>query len=157
LAQRKFVKGESYVSGFPYPYDAKERPVQCTATITEDCFKVGGAHDQKAAPINISVTWTSRIYSLFLGEAAFRVNYDLDYPKANQVFKLGGKEQIAYAVGYHPVEVEDILTGSKYVAMEKDGVTYPYSTPALRVVRETGDLLAMVQNPATCPLPGTLR
>lgn len=157
LAQRRFVAGEAYVKDFKYPYELIDRPVQCTATRTTDCFKVSGQDDQKAAPINISMTWTARIYALWLGEAAFRVNFDLDYPKANQVYKLGGGEQITVAPGYHTVEVEDILTGSRYAAIEKDGTVYPYSTPALRVVRETGDYLEMVRNPAQCPLPGTLR
>ncbi|MBK7863779.1 MAG: hypothetical protein IPJ65_35275 [Archangiaceae bacterium] len=157
MVQRRFVAGENYVNGFNYPYDAKDRVVQCNTTVTKDCFKTGAINDQKAAPINISVTWTSRIYSLWLGEAAFKVNYDLDYAKANQIYKLGGKEQISLAPGNHQVEVQDILTGSRYAATEKDGETYPYSTPALRVIRETADYLSMVNDPAQCPLPGTLR
>lgn len=156
LVQRRFVAGEAYVKDFNYPYDAKDRVVQCTATRTTDCFKTGGTNDQRAAPINIQVTWTSRIYSLYLGEAAFKVNFDLDYSKANQVYKLGGAEQITVGAGNHVVEVEDIVTGSRYAAIEKDNTVYPYSTPAIRVVRETADYLQMVRNPATCPLPGTL-
>lgn len=156
LAQRRFVAGETYVKDFGYPYEQIDRPVQCTASITTNCFKVGALNDQKAAPINISMTWTSRIYALWLGEAAFRVNFDLDYPKANQIYKLGGSEQITVAPGHHVVEVEDILSGSRYAAIERDGTVYPYSTPALRVVRETADYLAMVRDPAQCPLPGTL-
>jgi hypothetical protein len=157
LVQRRFVAGENYVQGFAYPYDAKDRVVQCTASQTTDCFKTGAINDQKAAPINISVTWTSRIYSLYLGEAAFKVNYDLDYSKANMIYKLGGGEQITVAPGYHQVEVEDIVSGSRYATVEPDGTVYPYSTPALRMIRETGDFLQMVNDPATCPLPGTLR
>jgi hypothetical protein len=156
LAQRRFVKGEEFVKDFRYPYIQIDKPIPCTATQTTDCFKVGSINDQKAAPINISVTWTSRIYSLWLGEAAFGVNFDLDYAKANQVYKLGGGEQITVAPGFHVVEVEDVVTGTRYAAIERDGETYPYSTPALRVVRESADYLAMVRNPAQCPLPGTL-
>jgi len=157
IAQRRFVKGEDFVKDFKYPYASIDRPVQCTATQTENCFKASGNNDQRAAPINISMTWTSRIFALWLGEAAFQVNFDLDYVKANQIYKLGGSEQITVAPGYHTVEVEDILTGSRYAAIEKNTETYPYSTPALRVIRETGDYLAMVRDPGQCPLPGTLR
>ncbi len=157
LAQRRFVAGENFVKDFKYPFTQIDRPVQCTATQTENCFKASGNGDQRAAPVNISMTWTSRIYALWLGEAAFQVNFDLDYPKANQIYKLGGGEQITVAPGFHTVEVEDILTGSRYAAIEKDTETYPYSTPALRVVRETADYLAMVRDPGQCPLPGTLR
>jgi hypothetical protein len=152
-AQRRFIAGENFVQNFKYPYLPVERAVQCTGANRTGCFTV----EQKAAPLNINVTWTSRIYSLWLGEAAFKVNYDLDYAKANLVYKLGGGEQITVEPGYHEVEVQDIISGSRYVAVEKDGETYPYSTPALRLIRETQDFLTVVQNPAICPLPGTLR
>jgi len=84
-------------------------------------------------------------------------NPRLDYPKVNMVYKLGGGEQITVEPGYHSVEVQDIVSGSRYLAIEKDGTTYPYSTPSLRLIRETQDYLTVVQNPAICPLPGTLR
>jgi hypothetical protein len=153
LVQRRFVPGEKYVKDFAYPFNSIDRVQQCSATRTTDCFD----SRQKAGPVNISMTWTSRIYALYLGEAAFKVNFDLDYSKANQVYRLGGKEQITVAPGYHTVEVEDIVTGQRYAAIEKDGTVYPYSTPALRLIRETQDYLTMVLDPATCPLPGTLR
>jgi hypothetical protein len=85
------------------------------------------------------------------------VNYDLDYAKANLIFRLGSGEQITIEPGYHAVEVQDQINGARYIAVEKDGETYPYSTPALRKIRETQDFLAVVNNPQACPLPGTLR
>jgi hypothetical protein len=153
MAQRRFVAGEDFVQGFKYPYLPVDRVVECTSGVTKNCFRA----DQLAGPLNINVTWTSRIYSLFLGEAAFRVNYDLDYAKANLIFRLGSGEQITIEPGYHAVEVQDQINGARYIAVEKDGETYPYSTPALRKIRETQDFLAVVNNPQACPLPGTLR
>src|SRR6185503_3609956 len=75
IYQRKFIDGSTLVTGFNFPLP------QTTPTPS-----------QKSAPANIQITWTSRIYSLYLGEALFRVNYDLDFAKRNQIFKLGSKE-----------------------------------------------------------------
>lgn len=105
LAWRRFVKGTDIVQGFDYPADP-------LPSLTPD-QQVGQAWTQ--------ITWTSRIYSLYLGEALFKVNYDLDYAKENMVYKLGGGEQMSIAPGYHTVEVPDVTTGSRYVAVEKDG------------------------------------
>ncbi len=105
LAWKRFVKGTDIIQGFDYPAD----PVPTLAP------------EQRVGQAWTQITWTSRMYSLYLGEALFRVNYDLDYAKANQVFKLGGGESQAVAPGYHEVEVPDITTGSRYVAIQKDG------------------------------------
>lgn len=139
LVQRRFVEGNQIIDGFNYPPPAQ--------TFT---------NPQKAAPANIQVTWTSRIYALYLGLAGFKVNYDLDYAKNNFIFKLGNGESVTPPAGYHLVEVEDISTGVRYATLEKNGVTNPYSTPALRMIRQAQDYLAIVRDPTICPLPGTL-
>jgi hypothetical protein len=108
--------------------------------------------DQNAAPANISLTWTSRIYGLYLGMALFRVNYDLDYAKANQIYKLGGGEDFTVAPGYHTVEVQDPVIGHRYLAIEKDGAG-ANSTGAVRMINIANDYLTMVKDPTTCPLP----
>jgi len=79
------------------------------------------------------------------------VNYDLDYAKANLVYKLGGAEQFNVAAGYHTVEVPDVITGSRYVAVERDGAA-PDSTPAVRMVHIANIYLGMVRDPTRCPL-----
>ena len=137
--QKQFVDGRDIIQGFNYP--------AATPTFLSN---------QKAAPANIQVTWTSRIYALYLGLAGFSVNYDLDYAKANFIFKIGNGEQVTAPAGQHLVIVEDISTGTKYAALEADGAANPYSTPALRMIRQAQDYLEVVRNPAICPLPGTL-
>lgn len=84
--------------------------------------------------------------------ALFRVNYDLDYAKANQVYKLGSGEAFTVAAGYHTVEVPDVVTGHRYVAIEKDGAP-PNSTGAVRMIGIANEYLKMVRDPALCPLP----
>ncbi|MBS1149382.1 MAG: MoxR-like ATPase [Myxococcaceae bacterium] len=145
LEWKRFVSGKDLISGFDYP---RETGKICAAGQTTNCLTA----DQKPAQANIQLTWTSRIYSIYLGEALFRVNYDLDYAKANQVFKLGGAEQQTVATGFHTVEVQDITTGSRYSALEKNGAA-PNSTPAIRLIGIGQEQLEMVKDPTKCPLP----
>lgn len=142
---KRFVKGTDLVSGFEYP---RETGKICSAGQTTNCLTA----DQKPGQANIQLTWTSRIYAIYLGEALFRVNYDLDYAKANQIFKLGGSEQQTVAAGFHSVEVQDITTGARYAALEKNGAA-PDSTPAVRTIGIAQEELTMVKNPSLCPLP----
>ncbi|MDP3152839.1 MAG: hypothetical protein Q8N23_09220 [Archangium sp.] len=144
---RTYVRGTDFFTNFNYP---RER-ANCAAgqqPYRDECW----VPNQRAAPANIQLTWTSRIYGLFLGMALFRVNYDLDYAKANQVFKLGSGEAFQVAAGYHTVEVPDVTTGHRYAAIEKDGAP-PNSTGAIRMVDIANQYLVMVRDPATCPLP----
>jgi hypothetical protein len=137
IYQRKFIDGASLVENFSFPL-AQVQPTPA----------------QKSAPANIQITWTSRIYSLYLGEALFRVNYDLDFSKRNQVFKLGGAESHTVSTGSQPVEVQDIVTGSRYVAIEPTGTAATaYPTPAVRMVKQAKQLLDVVNDPTMCPLP----
>jgi len=87
--------------------------------------------------------------------ALFRVNYDLDYAKANQIYKLGSGEAFELASGYHTVEVPDVVTGHRYVAVEKDGAP-ANSTGAIRMISIANQYLTMVNDPATCPVPDYL-
>lgn len=146
---RTYVRGTDFFAGFNYPREkancntgAGQRPYR------DDCWIA----QQNPAPANIQLTWTSRIYGLFLGMALFRVNFDLDYAKANQVFKLGSGEAFTVAPGYHTVEVADVINGHRYVAIEKDGAA-PNSTGAVRMIGIANEYLKMVNDPATCPLP----
>lgn len=143
MAQRRFIAGGSLFSGFDYP---KAPPTACPGS--PECVRTA----QSLAPVNISITWTSRIYSLWLGMALFRVNYDLDYAKSNQIFKLGSAEDFNVGPGYHSLEMPDIVNGARYVAIERDGAA-PDSTPAVRMLTIGQSYLTMVRNPATCPLP----
>lgn len=146
LFWRVYVKGTDFYQGFNYPRDV---PGQCQGNQTPpSCFTA----EQNAAPANIQLTWTSRIYGLFLGMALFRTNYDLDYAKANQLYKLGGGEAFTVTPGYHTVETQDPVTGHRYVAIEADGAA-PNSSSAVRMISIANDYLTMVNNPATCPLP----
>ncbi len=144
---RTYVRGTDFFTGFNYP---RER-ANCTGgqqPYKDDCW----VPDQRPAPANIQLTWTSRIYGLYLGMALFRVNYDLDYAKANQIYKLGSGESFTVAPGYHTVEVPDVITGHRYAAIEKDGAPYN-STGAIRMIDIANQYLVMVRDPATCPLP----
>lgn len=147
---RTFVRGADLFQGFNYPFE-RSNCTQGQMPLQNQCWIPA----QKAAPANIQVTWTSRIYGLLLGMAFFKVNYDLDYAKANQIYKLGGGETFTLATGYHTVEVPDVVTGSRYVAVEADGAP-PNSTGAVRMINIANDYLTMVQNPATCPVPDYL-
>jgi hypothetical protein len=146
-----YIRGQDLIPGFAYP---KPLPAQCVGaespggTNPPSCFLPA----QNAGPANISLTWTSRIYGLYLGMALFRVNYDLDYAKANQVFKLGGGESFNVAAGYHTLEVQDPVVGHRYLAIEKDGAP-ANSTGAVRMINIARDYLTMVKDPTTCPLP----
>ncbi len=124
------IAGSSYINGFNYP-----KPEVIDFTNTSN------------APANIQLTWTSRIYALYFGMALFSVNYDVDYAKQNQVYKLGGSEQITVAAGFHTVEVQDVTTGSIYVALEKDGAVPADRTPAVRMINQAKQYLAVVNDP----------
>lgn len=107
------VRGQDYVEGFNYP------PLRSLP------------QNSQAARANQQTTWTSRIYSLYLGMALFNVNYDLDYAKQNQIIKLGGKEDVTVPVGWEKYEVEDFTTGTRYAALKKAGAP---DTPAVRTI-----------------------
>ncbi len=140
------VHGADLFTNFVYPQEPLKT---CTGNQKPPtCFSL----DQSAAPVNISSTWTARYLSLYLGMAAFNVNYDLDYSKTMEVFKLGGQEQVTPQPGYHTVESQDFLRGARYVALEKDGAA-PYSTPAIRMINNANDYYRMYQDPTQCPLP----
>ena len=146
---RTYVRGTDFFAGFNYPRERRN----CVTTAGEQPYKDDcWVPDQRPAPANIQLTYTSRIYGLFLGMALFRVNYDLDYAKANQIFKLGSSEAFQVATGYHTVEVADVVTGHRYVAIEKDGAP-ANSTGAIRMLNIANEYRTMVLNPATCPLP----
>jgi hypothetical protein len=146
IASRVYVKGSELFQGFNYP---KDLPGTCTGNqMPPSCF----LEAQHAAPANIQLTYTSRIYGLLLGMVFFRNNNDLDYAKSNQVFKTGGEEAFAVASGYHTVSVDDPNTGHRYLAVEKNGAA-PDSTPAVRMISIGNQLRQMVDNPAICPLP----
>jgi hypothetical protein len=149
LANRRFVYGDSFVQQFPYP---PALDTVCSGGQTTNCILSA----QSPAPANIQLTWTARIYSLFLGLAYFRTNYDLDYARVNQVFKLGAGEQQTIAAGYEAVEVQDIGAGGRYIAIQKVGAPLD-STPAVTSVNWAKDYLVMVKDPTTNPLPERLR
>jgi hypothetical protein len=154
LFQRVFVKGNDLFTGFDYP---PALPGPCAvgqdpgAGNPPKCFVAG----QHPGPANLQTTWTSRIYSLYLGMAMFRTNYDLDFAKSNQVFKLGSGEAFTVAPGSHTVEVQDPVVGHRYLAIEVDGAP-PDSSGAVRMISIANDYLAMVNDPAKCPLSNFL-
>ncbi|MBI3184012.1 MAG: zinc-dependent metalloprotease [Myxococcales bacterium] len=142
---RTFIEGKNFIKNFDYP---KRKDLICTATQTTDCLDAS----QYPGEANMQLTWSSRIYALYLGMALFSINYDLDYAKSNMVFKIGGSETVTPATGYHTVEVPDISTGSRYVALEKDGAA-PNSTPPIRLINIADAYRKVVENPAICPMP----
>ena len=144
---RTYVRGTDFFAGFNYPRERRNCSVGQTP-FKDDCWKTA----QNPAPANIQLTYTSRIYGLFLGMAYFRVNNDLDYSKANQIFKLGSGEAFQVAPGYHTVEVPDVVTGHRYVAIEKNGAA-PNSTGAVRMIDIANQYRQLVLDPTTCPLP----
>lgn len=124
LTHQVQVKGNTYVKDFNYPAQP--------ATAGES--------------VNVQTTWTARIYSLYLGMAAFSVNYDLDYAKANQIIKLGGGEDVTVPTGWQKFEVEDFTTGARYAALQADNATV--DTPAVKMVKDALQLKAVVDDPS---------
>ncbi len=153
LAGRVYVKGSDIFQNFDYPPPV---PSRCTGNATPPaCFD----RDQLPAPANIQMTFTSRIYALFYGMALFRVNFDLDYAKSNQIWRLGGSEDFTLAPGFELVEVPDVTTGARYVATRPactPGQTCP-ETAATSLIGHSRDLLLMVQEPGRCPIPDYIR
>jgi len=144
---KTFVRGTDFFTGFNYPKEL----AACTSgqnPYRDNCLKT----DQKAAPAFVFASSTAAFYSLYFGMAAFKVNYDLDYAKANQIFKIGSGESFTVAAGYEVVEVPDIFTGHRYAAVKKTGSPKD-STGAERMINLTRDYLQLVENPATCPMP----
>ena len=143
----RWVDGATYIDQFSYP---RKQEVACGATMPQPpgCIKP----EQDPGRVNIQMTWTSRIYALYLGMALFATNYDLDYAKANQVFRLGGGEAATPTVGFHTVEVQDKDTGTRYLAYEKDGAA-ANSSPAIRLINQAREYLQVVENPTMCPMP----
>jgi len=67
-------------------------------------------------------------------------------------------EDFTVAAGYEMVEVPDVTTGSRYVAVRPAcpvGQSCP-DTAATSLIRHAQDVLLMVQDPARCPLPDYL-
>lgn len=124
------VKGEKYIEGFDYPntMELSEAPAGTFA-----------------APTNVQTTWTSRIYSLFLGMATFTNNFDLDYAKRNQVFKLGSGQDLTPPAGWEKVEITDPFSGTRYAALRN--VNNPEETPAIRMILTAQDYLDVMNDP----------
>ncbi|MHB8873281.1 MAG: zinc metalloprotease [Myxococcaceae bacterium] len=177
LAHKQPIKGTDYIRAFNYP---KLHDVLCTGTPTPGCLDA----KQNPAPVNMQLTYTARIYALFYGMAAFSMNWDFDYAKQNQIFKIGSGEQVTIPTGYHAYEVPDIINGARFVAVEKDtdctvdadrpvmcklnesapacaarkaACPNPFSTPAVRATWISAQYLQVVENPAICPMPFQLR
>jgi hypothetical protein len=112
------VNGLEYIAGFDYPKGSQ----------------VSAAGRYNVAPANIPTTWTSRVYALYFGMALFNVNYDMDYAKRNQVFRLGGGEDITIPTGYQVFETTDPVSGARYAAVQPEKVTQ--DTPAVRMIKE---------------------
>ncbi len=152
LFWRVYVKGSDLKEGFNYP---RELPRLCTGTARPpSCFTVG----QRAAPVNTQITFSSQIYALYFGMAGLRANFDLDYAKANQIYRLGGSEDFTVAAGYEKVEVPDVTTGARYAAVRPVCApgTVCVETAATTLIAHSQAILSMVQNPARCPLPDYL-
>jgi hypothetical protein len=176
LAHKTPIQGSDYIIGFNYP---KKNDTLCPGgTPGPNCLD----GRQMPAPVNLAISYTARIYALYFGMAAFSVNYDYDYAKQNQLFKVGSGEAVQIPTGYHAFEVPDTLNGARYVAIEKDdacttaterpvlcdaaeaGCTAKkaacpnaFSTPAIRAAWLATQYLQVVQNPAICPMPYQLR
>lgn len=141
---KTFVSGQNYIEGFDYP---RRLDLPCTAGKTEGCVDTS----QLAAPAEFQLTWNSRLYALYLGMALFRVNYDLDYAKENQIFKLGGSESFTLASGYSSHEVTDIVTGARYVAVQPTGALKD-SAP-VSIIKLANAYRQVAENPTMCPMP----
>ncbi len=159
LVFRHFIDARDYVA-WPKNVIAYEWPYRndqlCSAQRPTDCLEAG----QKPGQANIQLTWTSRIYALYLGMALFNVNYDLDYAKQNLVYKVGGSETVTPPPGHEAIEVQDITTGARYVATKKftpdpqnPSKNIEPDTPAFRLVRIADAYRQVVENPAMCPMP----
>jgi hypothetical protein len=131
VAYKRNITPENYVdwgkngAGVPFRY------------VTTKEFTTAEATAAKAVPGNVQTTWTARIYSIYLGMALFSVNYDLDYSKANQVFKVGAGEAIPSNLipnGYAATCVDDPFSGHQYCAVQATGQTR--DTPAVRMIKE---------------------
>lgn len=145
VAARTLAWGGDLIAGFDYP-ERRERT--CGGPVTQGCIDP----QQMPAPVSVQLTWTSRIYALYLGMALFSVNFDLDYAKSNLVFKLGGGEQVTAEPGFHVLELADLTSGARYAVLEKDGAP-PASTPAVRLLRLAEAYKKVVDDPGICPMP----
>jgi len=115
------IHGERYVQGFSYPLDSGTPPA-----------------DTKPSSAAIETTWSARIYSIYLGMALFNVNYDLDYSKENQVFRVGSAESfpVQSSDGYELVTVDDPTSGAKYAAI-RSLAPDARMTPAVAAILQT--------------------
>ncbi len=156
-----FVRGTDFFQGFNYPR-VKGTCAAGQNPFRDDCFDSAGR--MTPAPANIQVTWTSQQFGLLYGMAFFSANYDLDYAKANQIYKLGAGDSFTVASGWRTVEFHDPRTGHRYVAVEPCSTSCPAhdpnlpydSTPAVRMINISNEILQMVNDPGTCPVPAYL-
>lgn len=115
------IHGERYVQGFNYPLDPGTPPA-----------------DTQPSSAAIETTWSARIYSIYLGMALFNVNYDLDYSKENQVFRVGSGESFPVQAGdgYELVTVDDPTSGARYGAI-RSLAPNARMTPAVAAILQT--------------------
>ncbi len=111
------VSGTEFIQGFTYPNPP---------AIPQNAFGL--------AEMNISTTWSSRIYALYWGMAFFNANYDMDYAKRNLVYRLGGGESVTVPAGHTSYETVDPFSGARYVATQPSDSTR--DTPAVRLIKE---------------------
>jgi hypothetical protein len=127
IAFKRNITPENYVS---WGLNSLSQPI--TYNTTRTTFTTA----EKAAPINVQTTWTARIYSIYLGMALFNVNYDMDYAKQNQVFKVGAGEAVPTAnipPNYTPIYLDDPFQGVRYAALQLTGNTI--DTPAVKMIK----------------------
>jgi hypothetical protein len=118
------IHGEQYVEGFSYPLTPATPPAA-------------------AAPSSsgIETTWSARIYSIYLGMALFGVNYDLDYSKQNQVFRVGSGDSFPL-----PVETCDV-----------DGNNCTYACPDGAPSCDTSNVVITAADPSTGAVYGAVK
>jgi len=110
------IHGDKYVEGFTYPLTP---PTPAPAAEPHSS--------------GIETTWSARIYSIYLGMALFNVNYDLDYAKQNQVFRVGSAEAF-------PLPVEQC---------DANGQNCTYACPDGALTCDTTNVLITVDDPSS--------
>ncbi len=144
----RWVDGATYIDQFSYP---RKQEVACGATMPQPA----GLHytaEQNPGRRQHSAHLDQPHLRAVPGHGAVPHQLRPRLRQGQPGLPLGRWRSFHVAVGFHTVEVQDIDTGTRYLAYEKDGAA-ANSSPAIRLINQAREYLQVVENPTMCPMP----
>jgi hypothetical protein len=114
-----FLRAENYIDGFVYPV-AAPTPID------------GGGNPMVMSKVIPVTTWSTRFWAQVYSMAFFTTNGNMEFANFNNVYRLGGGDNLTPSTGFEVVSVADSFGGGySYAALKKIGQTNPPAAAAV--------------------------